>query len=327
MKFSIIIATRNRRDAVLGAVAQFSAQDYPPHDYEIIAVDNASTDGTRDALERLKGGLPHLTVCGEERLGVSFARNAGVLRARYDHLIFIDDDIVVPKTFLKAYEKAWRRHPDAGALGGGINAFLQQGEMTPAQREIVRRHGFCFSHLDLGERDRALGFGELVFAPNMSVRKPAGNRPLFDVRLGTRLYQFNEDCLRGEEHELCMRLMLEGKRVIYVADPAMKALHRIHAGQLTEDYLLKRYYFAGIESYVAESVLKSRFPRFGRMKNKALLNRLTDLFKPGRGRPRLFSKYWLAMMASHIFNGKYYVRPLTSADLPAQVSEPAVVAS
>ena len=72
-------------------------------DFEVICVDNGSTDGSLELLEERAGQDPRVTVLREPRPGVSCARNAGIARARGDFLLFVDaDDTVAPELVERA---------------------------------------------------------------------------------------------------------------------------------------------------------------------------------------------------------------------------------
>jgi len=89
---SVIISTHNRREFVREAIESVLKQDFA--DYEIIVVDDGSTDGTEEALRASKD----ITYCYQENRGVSGARNQGLKIARGKFISFLDsDDLWTPK--------------------------------------------------------------------------------------------------------------------------------------------------------------------------------------------------------------------------------------
>lgn len=95
MRVSVVIPTWNRKDRLEEAVASVLAQTYA--DYEIVVVDDGSTDGTR---EWIRGRYPEdrLRYLYQENRGSSAARNAGIGAARGDLLAFLDsDDLWLPR--------------------------------------------------------------------------------------------------------------------------------------------------------------------------------------------------------------------------------------
>ena len=306
MNFSIIIATRNRCKTIIGMLSSLKDLDYPPQDFEIVVIDNNSTDQTYEALTDLQKELENLVVCQESRIGVSFARNTGIGRAKFRHLIFLDDDIDVKKSFLQGYRRAWGKYPEAGALGGKIGVSLQDAEISVKQKKMIKDHPFCFSYLNMGDNDRELIFGELLFAPNLSYKRMEDETQVFDTRLGRSI--FNDYCLRGEEYELCKRLMLQGRKVIYVADPEIEVFHRVFVHQFSDDYILRRYYFAGIENYIMDTALKAEFPHMSHPITSWLRDGIRRTFSPRRIDTIRYctSKYFIVMKISYFFNGRYF---------------------
>jgi len=100
MKFSVVIATRNRAALLDGALASLRAQIGAPA-IEAIVVDNGSTDDTRAVAER--HGTTYLF---EGRPNRALARNAGIAVATGEIVQFIDDDIVLPPYFIAAHARA-----------------------------------------------------------------------------------------------------------------------------------------------------------------------------------------------------------------------------
>lgn len=117
---SVILATHNRSRLLSRAVESVKAQDYP--NWEIVLVDDGSTDDTPNVIRQLKNEL------GEERLkslrivpsGVCAARNHGLSAARGEYIAYLDDDNMMNKLWLKAVVWAFLQRPDVDVLYGGI---------------------------------------------------------------------------------------------------------------------------------------------------------------------------------------------------------------
>lgn len=78
-----------------------------PVPYEVVVVDDGSTDDTLDWLEQNRADLPHLRWFCQDHKGAAAARNFGVKQAQGDKIIFIDSDLVVTPTFLQAHWQQW----------------------------------------------------------------------------------------------------------------------------------------------------------------------------------------------------------------------------
>jgi glycosyltransferase involved in cell wall biosynthesis len=98
--FSIVIATKDRAALLDDALASLRAQENAPP-FEIVVVDNGSTDETRAVAERHEARYVYVA---EPNRGK--ARNAGIARASGDLVLFVDDDVVTPPHFLAAHAAA-----------------------------------------------------------------------------------------------------------------------------------------------------------------------------------------------------------------------------
>ncbi|MEB3293266.1 MAG: glycosyltransferase family A protein [Synechococcales bacterium] len=105
MLFSVVIPTYNRKPILEKCLRALEQQDYPGN-YEIVVVDDGSTDGTVDWLQDCSAEFPHVKLFCQDHQGPSAARNLGVERAIGDTIIFIDSDLVVLSGFLQAHATA-----------------------------------------------------------------------------------------------------------------------------------------------------------------------------------------------------------------------------
>jgi len=105
MFFSIIIPTYNRLGILEKCLRALESQTYeqPITEYEVIVVDDGSTDDTIPWLEANVTEFPHLQLWPQSHQGPAAARNLGVEVARGNFIIFIDSDLVVTDNFLQAH--------------------------------------------------------------------------------------------------------------------------------------------------------------------------------------------------------------------------------
>ena len=109
MFFSIVIPTYNRLPILQKCVRALEVQTLDAQtvtDYEIVVVDDGSTDGTIEWLKTSTTELSHVKIYEQAHQGASAARNLGVERATGDTIIFIDSDLVVTPTFLQSHADA-----------------------------------------------------------------------------------------------------------------------------------------------------------------------------------------------------------------------------
>jgi glycosyltransferase involved in cell wall biosynthesis len=106
--FSIVIPTYNRLPILQKCLLALEVQTIDRQivtDYEIVLVDDGSTDGTIEWLQSTNE-LPHVKIYEQAHQGASAARNLGVEKANGDTIIFIDSDLVVTPTFLQSHANA-----------------------------------------------------------------------------------------------------------------------------------------------------------------------------------------------------------------------------
>ena len=121
MKATIQLCTYNRA-ALLARVLDACADQTVEDDaYEIVIVDDGSTDETRDVIEEARRRATcALTVIRQRNAGLARARNAGIARAAGERIIFIDDDVLPLPNFVEAHLRGGARHPGAIVRGGAI---------------------------------------------------------------------------------------------------------------------------------------------------------------------------------------------------------------
>ena len=93
---SLVIPTYNKKEFLELTLESLVNQTYSHENFEVIVVDDGSTDGTSAFLSESTHFPFQLVYIGQENAGRAAARNAGILRARGETIVFIDDDQIVP---------------------------------------------------------------------------------------------------------------------------------------------------------------------------------------------------------------------------------------
>lgn len=110
MFFSIVIPTYNRQPILEKCLRALEHQEIRDNSvisgYEVVLVDDGSTDGTLEWLELHKEEFSHVRSHSQDHMGPAAARNLGVEKATGDTIIFIDSDLVVTEQFLQAHANA-----------------------------------------------------------------------------------------------------------------------------------------------------------------------------------------------------------------------------
>ncbi|HXX40080.1 MAG TPA: glycosyltransferase [bacterium] len=119
---SVITATRNRAHVLARCLEALDGQTLDPSRYEVLVADDASTDGTPAVVEtaqaRARCAIRFSRL--DRRSGVPAARNAAILAARGEIVVFVDDDSLAPPGFLAAHLDAHTAHRDAIVCRGPV---------------------------------------------------------------------------------------------------------------------------------------------------------------------------------------------------------------
>lgn len=100
IKVTVAIPTYNRADFLRQTLAGIVAQQFPRDHYEVLVIDNNSTDHTRAVVEEFAAARPAPRYVHEPKQGLDYARNRAIAEARGDIIVFGDDDILVQPDWL-----------------------------------------------------------------------------------------------------------------------------------------------------------------------------------------------------------------------------------
>ena len=122
MQLSIIICSYNRADYIGQALDSLYLQSAGLNYFEVIIVDNNSTDGTAAVYKNWRADHPngYFTYATETNQGASFARNKGALLASGQWFCFMDDDAVATPNYVENILKHIQKHPGVVGFGGRI---------------------------------------------------------------------------------------------------------------------------------------------------------------------------------------------------------------
>jgi glycosyltransferase involved in cell wall biosynthesis len=247
---SVIVCTLNRCTLLDGCLESLAVQQLAPDDYEIVVVDNGSSDETQGVVRRWMRRVENVRLEFEPRTGLSRARNAGIRTARGNVVAFLDDDAVATKGWLAALLRAHAHWPGIGAVGGPTWLALRGGRPSWLAPDLES----WFSGLDLGHQLRLLEDSEIPFGTNMSIlRKAVTSVGGFAPELGRR----GNSLISNEEKEFFSRLRDADYGLAY--QPAAGVWHRVTKDRLSPLWLIRRAYAQG-RSDVAFRRLRSEEP-------------------------------------------------------------------
>ena len=260
MKLSCCIPTLNRSQSLATTIRSLCNQTLRPDSYEILAVDNGSSDDTRGETESVMRESPHhrIRYLLEPEPGLLSGRHRGALESDGEILVFLDDDIEATAGYLHAILDAFQ--DPAVQLVGGANLPNYESE-PPAWVESFwsttpygGRMCVFLSLLDLGGNTIEI-HPNYILGLNFAIRR----RALFN------LGGFHPDCVpdalqqfQGDgETGLTMKAFAQGYKAVFT--PGARVYHFISASRMTPEYFERRAYYQGVcDSY-------SRIRREGRV--------------------------------------------------------------
>ncbi len=246
MQLTVIVCTYNRAAILprcLGGLAR--QKDVDGLEWEVLVVDNNSTDSTRATVAGLADTLPvRIRYTFEPQQGLNHARNRGAQESHGTCFGYIDDDIETGPHWLAALHSALASN-DADAVGGRIH--LDPAIELPRwiQPEL---YGFL-GHQDFGEEPFQMdGVRRYPYGGNMFFHRRVIDRiGLFNPRLGRRgSGRKRGELFKGAETDYFERLAAHGGARIYY-EPRAIVYHQVQPFQLTKKYFRTIHYNAGYQ--------------------------------------------------------------------------------
>jgi glycosyltransferase involved in cell wall biosynthesis len=228
---SAVICTYNRERYLYNVLHSVAEGSLPPSEYEIVLVNNNSTDGTESEVRRFQTDHPEvqLRYCVETQQGLSYARNCGIREAQGDIIVYIDDDALVNKEYLATYADFFARSPQAVAAGGPILPQYDGCEEPQWMSHYTRQ--LITGKLYLGDREREFPGEAFPGGGNAAYRKSVFETVgLFNVELGRK----GNSLIGAEEKDLFDKMTARGMKFYYL--PTAILYHLIPSHKLTQDY-------------------------------------------------------------------------------------------
>jgi len=241
MKVSVAICTHNRSKDTKEAVESVIANSAGHDDYEVIVVDNLSTDDTAAAVKALQKRYGRkVRYVYEKELGLSVARNRAIREAKGSYILFLDDDALATPGWMGAIVDVFESDPSIGCVGGKIDPVWESAEPD----WIPEEHRSVFTILDFARTVTEMEAPSIPYGANVAFR-----RELFHDIGGFRedLGRKGSKLLSSEESELIARLQ-QTHKVYYT--PYGCVQHKIAKERATRKWFLKRMFWQGVSDAV-----------------------------------------------------------------------------
>lgn len=261
---SVVIPTRNRKDILKQCLESFENQSYPQDCYEIIVVDDGSTDGTKELLEEASKRMTNLRHFSQPKGGPAKARNLGIRNAKGPVILFTGDDCIANKHLLREHLRLHKKR-EAIAVLGHID-WHPDLKVTPFMRFITIDTQFSYPKIKEMEQDVPFIY---FYTSNISMAKKhieqAGNfdeefkEAIFeDVELGYRIWKsgvttvYNPRAIVYHDHKVELKDYIKRQdrlgraaSLLYNKHPELLALLRVP--MVSSPEVRYRFYHAVLE--------------------------------------------------------------------------------
>ncbi len=229
-KVSAVICSYNRARFIVDAVESIFNQDYDRALYEVIVVDNNSTDGTLERLARYKEEHPdyNFRFLTEPQQGVAFTRTRCAQEAKGEIVAYLDDDSKAQPGWLKQTADFFDAHPEVYSTGGKITPVFLTGIPDWYSKYFFGLVG----KFDQGDHIKQLTGQRYPCGANMAFRKKVFEEiGYFNTALG----RSGKGLLATEEKDIYLRILQYGKDVYYL--PGVEVLHAVESNKFDKDYV------------------------------------------------------------------------------------------
>ncbi len=244
---SVVVCTRNRADLLRKAVASIVGQQFPKEKFEIVVVDNGSSDHTGLVATEFNSQA-NVLYLREDRIGLCVARNTGWEKARGRYVVFFDDDAIAQPGWLDAVAEAFEHSSGTvGVIGGRVDPVW----LGPRPDWLADEIAGALTILDRGPQQKFITdarrewlVGANMAAPKAVLAEVGGFHPWLD-RVGSNL-------LSSGDVYLQMQIIRRGYKCLYV--PKMAIQHLAPPSRLTQAWFTKRFYWQGMSDAVMQII-------------------------------------------------------------------------
>ena len=233
---SLIICTYNRDKYLPQALDSIAAQDFDKSLFELIVVDNNSTDNTATIVKHFITSHPELNAnyYFEEKKGLGFARNRGLHDAAGSILCYVDDDAILSKGYLRQVVSFFNSCPEAIGAGGKVIPKYDSG----TEPEWMSKYTKNFA----GRVD----YGKKIKQFNDGMKYPAGCNMIYKKDVLLTVGGFNNDLtFRSDDKDIFLRVKKKFDQIYYL--PEAYVYHFVDSHRLSFSNFRKLFLKTGNE--------------------------------------------------------------------------------
>ena len=233
---TILMCTHNRASLLRDALESLETQTLPRDRFEVLVVDNASTDSTPELVASVaRRGRIDLRGIRETELGLDAARNRGVREARGEIIAFLDDDARARPDWAAGILAGFDRH-DAPILGGKVE-LIWEAPRPDWLSDVLLRY---LIHCDYGTQVTEITGPPWLYGTNVAFRRRIFQEiGLFRLDLDRK----GSSLMGGGDTEFFIRARAHGKRLLYL--PELVVDHLVPASRLTREFFRERLFYSG----------------------------------------------------------------------------------
>lgn len=297
---SIVTVNYNQAEVTCALIDSLNKISYP--NFEIIVVDNHSTEEDASVIKKLHPGIEFIQ--NPINYGFAAGNNYGLMRARGDYVLLLNNDIEVPSGFLEPMVDKLEKNPGIGAVSPKIKFYyqpdtIQYAGYTPINNVTMRNSSIGYWEKDKGQyntdRETAYAHGAAMLVPMRIVKE-----------IGLMSYIF---FLYYEEADWCARIKKAGYKIYYLGNTYVLHKESVSTGKMSA---LKIYYQNRNRIVFMRRNIKGKEFYLGLFYQLFVAipkNALKFLFK---GKPSYFLAYYRAIgwHVTHFFSKEVHENPM-----------------
>ncbi len=233
---TVLVCTHNRAELLRGALKSLEGQSLPRDRFEVLVVDNASTDSTATVVaEAATRGKIEIRCIRETELGLDAARNRGIREAVGEVVAFLDDDARARHDWAAQVLEGFEHH-DATILGGRVDLIWE--DPRPAWfSDVLLRY---LIHCDYGQEVVPVISPPWLYGTNVAFRRSLFQQiGLFRLDLDRK----GGSLMGGGDTEFFERAHARRHRILYL--PSLVVRHLVPAFRLTRAFFRERLFYSG----------------------------------------------------------------------------------